>query len=293
MANLVFKALKTFKWTADRTILLNQAFDLVQNINYTIRPEVKDSPSFCALIRNNLVQIIDAPDGTGCEGAVPLTSGIEVLSRSNKDQTPFSTSALSMYQQTGIQIALTPAGDGDVEIYVNGITYPVCDGDRTVLPFYFSNDAGVSARLKKNIQANDSLYVNGPLLGFGLNITDYIDLAYMVTYVPMPGTEVLVRIDKNLSPNALLPGVEGQYAGVNITESPVGDGYVQVTVNGITYSVGDAVKTKDFYFSNDGGVTARSVVDISAGDGLYMNCLTAGFALTVDDRIDLRYVVEA
>ena len=48
-------------------------------------------------------------------------------------------------------------------------------------------------------------------------------------------------------------------------------------------------KTFDCYFSNDGGTTARLVVDIEAGDILYWNGSIAGYQLDATDDIDISY----
>jgi len=45
----------------------------------------------------------------------------------------------------------------------------------------------------------------------------------------------------------------------------------KVFMEGRYYKVGDGVKTRPFYFSNDGGATARDFTDISIGDELYVN----------------------
>lgn len=63
--------------------------------------------------------------------------------------------------------------------------------------------------------------------------------------------------------------------------------YVAVRVNGIGYQVGDGVRTKDCYFSGDGGGTARAFGAIVATDKLYWNGSIAGFQLAAaTDIID-------
>ena len=62
-----------------------------------------------------------------------------------------------------------------------------------------------------------------------------------------------------------------------------------ILVNGIQYSLGNGVKTKDCYFS-DGLGGARAISDIIAGDSLYWNGVLAGFNLKATDRIDLIYM---
>lgn len=66
--------------------------------------------------------------------------------------------------------------------------------------------------------------------------------------------------------------------------------YVAVRVNGIGYTVGDGVRTKDCYFSGDGGATARAFGAIVATDKLYWNGSIAGFQLAAStDIIDFLY----
>jgi hypothetical protein len=75
-----------------------------------------------------------------------------------------------------------------------------------------------------------------------------------------------------------------------IAFTPGSDGYVEILVNGVAYQVGDAVKTSDFYFSVDGGATARAVANIAIGDLLYLGSGIT-FHLDADDRISFLSVV--
>lgn len=76
-----------------------------------------------------------------------------------------------------------------------------------------------------------------------------------------------------------------------IFSTPAGDGYVQVMVNGIQQVLGDGIKTRDCYFSSDGGTTARTIANITAGDTLYWNGSVAGYQLATTDFIDFNYGV--
>jgi hypothetical protein len=75
-----------------------------------------------------------------------------------------------------------------------------------------------------------------------------------------------------------------------ILHTPGGDGYVEVAINGVSVHLGDGLKTRDCYFSADGGVHARAIADITAGDKLYWNGSVAGFELVNTDHIDLFYI---
>ena len=80
---------------------------------------------------------------------------------------------------------------------------------------------------------------------------------------------------------------DGSQTGIFIQYTPHADSKVDVKINGISASYG---LTKDFYFSNDGGVTARAMADITAGDELIWNGVLAGFELETSDDIDIDYM---
>ena len=65
-------------------------------------------------------------------------------------------------------------------------------------------------------------------------------------------------------------------------------GYVQPSVNGILYRLGDGVRTAAFYFSADSGATARAIADIVTGDLLFVGS-DLGFTLDSDDRISFLF----
>lgn len=79
--------------------------------------------------------------------------------------------------------------------------------------------------------------------------------------------------------------------GITISATPAGDSHVEVDVNGLSYEVGNGVKTKDCYFSVDGGTTAKSIATIASGDTLYWNGTIAGLDLDTADRVSLNYNV--
>lgn len=76
-----------------------------------------------------------------------------------------------------------------------------------------------------------------------------------------------------------------------IVTTPTSDGYVQIMVNGVQQVLGDGVKTKDCYFSVDGGTTARAISAITAGDTLYWVGSVASWQLATTDVIDFNYNV--
>jgi hypothetical protein len=82
---------------------------------------------------------------------------------------------------------------------------------------------------------------------------------------------------------------QGSSTGISLIYTPFASSTVQVYINGIavTESYGD--KSGEVYFSGDGGTTAKSISGIVAGDILYWNTNTAGYAIGDSDTIDMVY----
>ena len=83
----------------------------------------------------------------------------------------------------------------------------------------------------------------------------------------------------------------GNYAqtGIFLTSKPHPSGTLVVDVNGLRATVGNAVKTKDCYFSRDTGTTALSLNVLAIGDQLIWNGVIAGYELDATDKIDILY----
>ena len=96
--------------------------------------------------------------------------------------------------------------------------------------------------------------------------------------------------DKIQTPSGATSGDE-EPTGVILANTPALDSYVQVFLNGLKYTVGDAVKTENCYFSDDGGTTALAIANISAGSELIWNGAISGFDLVISDVIELDYIV--
>lgn len=103
-------------------------------------------------------------------------------------------------------------------------------------------------------------------------------------------------LDKGLATAGPVAGDQAA-TGLSISATPANNGagttkgYVQVFVNGGKQRLGPTrVAPSDCFFSGDGGVTARALDAIQAGDDLYWNTSVAGFALDTTDRIDFDYV---
>lgn len=78
---------------------------------------------------------------------------------------------------------------------------------------------------------------------------------------------------------------------LTISATPALDSMVVVTVDGIEVELGDGVKTKNCYFSADGGATARAISAITGGDTLYWNGAVSGYDLDATDRLSFHYLV--
>ena len=100
---------------------------------------------------------------------------------------------------------------------------------------------------------------------------------------------------RNITPTATGFGLDGQTTGITIVNSPSQFSTVNVFVNGVLQYLGNGLSSSvDCYFSDDGGVTAKNIVNISTSDILYWNGNTnisigSGFSLTTSDRIDIIY----
>lgn len=103
------------------------------------------------------------------------------------------------------------------------------------------------------------------------------------------------RGDKSKAPAA----TTGQYqdTAIDISFTPALGGHVYVVVNGAVYPVGDGnrddlgdfTNNVVFYFSADGGATARAHDAIVATDSLYFNGTNAGFNLAATDEVSIYY----
>jgi hypothetical protein len=81
----------------------------------------------------------------------------------------------------------------------------------------------------------------------------------------------------------------GSSTGITLDYTPFADSTVQVFINGIAVTESYGNKIEEVYFSNDGGVTAKSVSTLLAGDTLYWNSNVAGYEIGSSDIIDMVY----
>ncbi|MFV2016146.1 MAG: hypothetical protein ACC656_12000, partial [Candidatus Heimdallarchaeota archaeon] len=92
--------------------------------------------------------------------------------------------------------------------------------------------------------------------------------------------------DKDLMPTA----TTGDNAITDLAIANTPSGFVGVFVNGVLANLGNGDVGKDCYFSDDGGVNAKNIVDIVVGDILYWNGTIAGADLLMQNRIDFLYI---
>ena len=91
------------------------------------------------------------------------------------------------------------------------------------------------------------------------------------------------------SAGSLLATSDGASTGITLDYTPFSDSTVQVYINGIALTEGYGTTDQEVYFSNDGGVTAKEIADLEAGDTLYWNTTAAGYAIGPNDTIDIVY----
>ncbi len=72
-----------------------------------------------------------------------------------------------------------------------------------------------------------------------------------------------------------------------IVKGNYSDSLIVLRVNGVSYEVGDGVKTKAAYISNDAGATARAFSAVVAGDSIRWNGSIALFQLDATDVLSL------
>jgi len=148
-------------------------------------------------------------------------------------------------------------------------------------------DANVTLAKIANAAANSKLVGSGAA-GSG---NPYAEIT-LGTNLSMSGTTLnagggaLVNADHALTP-AASSGADNFDTTLAISNTPVG--MVRVSVNGVHYTLGDGVKTKDFWFTGDSGTTARAISAIVATDELYFNAAIVGFDLDANDVIDILY----
>jgi hypothetical protein len=97
-------------------------------------------------------------------------------------------------------------------------------------------------------------------------------------------------LDKNLTP-INVANINGATSGLTISATPVSDGYVEVTVNGIVINLGTSSSNGDGYFAqpSTNGTVGRNIADIQIGDEFIWNSLIATYQLETSDSVNFNY----
>ena len=108
---------------------------------------------------------------------------------------------------------------------------------------------------------------------------------------PDPTSTVFSKSNLNMSCLDTLN--DGDLATNNgILDEPLTGSFVRVTVNGLEVNVGGKIYPYDCYFSDDNGLTPKTLGNEKKGDKLYWNGLVAGYNLNQDyDKIDFIYLI--
>ena len=217
---------------------------------------------------NNLDITVEVYSSTAHNGeAVRLTTtgSATGITLANITADPFGGNVVGNGSSTGIgtsatlgaaTLTLTRASGGPIEI------------DGTPLSGSYLNQGGVVSSFSGRIPFLMLIESEGG----GSNIAE---------------TGVSVRTDYNQT--ASVTSNDGDTTGATITYTPFSDSAVIVKINGLQTNLGDGAKDQACYFSADGGVTAKSSIDIGAGDTLYWMGSLAGYELDATDEIDLVY----
>jgi len=180
----------------------------------------------------------------------------------------------------------------DIGVLSNSVANIIGSGTTTTGATFIDNTLSINDSVGNVITAVieefTGLTVNGTLSANTIN-AQYISLSGVSI------TESLAKSKPYKGDQGLTPlSVSGDsvYTGIVISNDPVPDSRIDIIINGIIYGVGDGVKTNDFFFSGDNGVTARLLDDIILGDRLFFNGIICGL-LTLDgnDKISVNYNV--
>jgi hypothetical protein len=168
-----------------------------------------------------------------------------------------------------------------VGVQVGTITIP--SWDLTPGSYYVVDESGTG--IPAEFTSNDAYNVSNPVLQA---LTSSI--AHVLPWRPSIGKQI-IEVPVAITQTILALPTSGNYkpTGLTMQFTPFKDGSVNVLINGISVLEGDGVRTNEAYFSNDGGLTAKTLANIEAGDEIYWNGDIAGFDLSGTDQIDVEY----
>lgn len=176
--------------------------------------------------------------------------------------------------------------DGDTFVAVQIGNIEVANWGLTPGKFYIVNENG-DGSLSEFVSIDDPAYKYSNPVIQALTETKAQVLPWRPSLGAVPLAQGVEYQQADLQP--LETNGDSSPTGITLEYNPFSDSTVQVYINGvaITESYGD--KTGDAYFSADGGVTPKSVVDLEVGDELYWNANVAGYNIGSGDLIDLVY----
>jgi len=223
-------------------------------------------------------------------------AGYEIITGDTISYIYIENSTVDILLQYDENVGLVTTSDGDlattygitqaisnnsyIKVYLNGVLMNVGDEVKTT-ECYFSNDSGYTSTSLENITTDDFFYWNGSIAGYEISTGDTI------LYIYITGTNNVKSI--LTTSNTLATISDGELATLTEIETPYNDSFVEIYINGLLTSIGDGVKTKHCYFSDDAGVTAKLINNITYGDLLYWNGSIAGYQLTIVDIISFLY----
>ena len=184
------------------------------------------------------------------------------------------------------RIVIESITDTDNFVGVQVGTVTVSTWGLTPGAFYVVDDSGTG--VPALFTTNDAYDYSNPVMQAITSTT-----AHVLPWRPSVGattelTQGVQYYQRDLSPLAS----NGDYSstGITIDYTPFSDSAVDVLVNGLGLSEANGDRdSAAVYFSNDGGLTAKTIANIEAGDELYWNADIAGFEITSDDTIDIIY----
>lgn len=167
--------------------------------------------------------------------------------------------------------------------------------------FLFSNTDTIGVTLEQNLFGMSYSFnvVDNSIEPIKLDTgTQSVTEGYFLTnennkfkWVTMPeqgitSLETIYETDTPLSTSG-----NNQYTGINITNTPSAISNVEVYLNGQMQILGSGDLTKQFYFSDDSGISSLTFDNIKADDELYFNGDVSGYNLSNTDTILIIYKI--
>lgn len=264
----------------------------------------KDSVRAATLVSGTLAS--DFENGDTIDGVLLVTGNRILL----KNQGTVAENGIYTVNVSG---APTRAVDADATAELLGAAVFVQEGSQMDTMWTQTGDGVTFATVSTWVQFSSAATLVG---GAGINIgSGVVDVALVAAASGLeltpagPTGELRIDCDGDSTAigagglKAAVPTTNNKYmtpaataldfdtTSLTITSTPGGDGYVNIFVNGARQHLGDGVKTRDGYFSSDGGTTAKTIATITAGDTLYWVGSVAGFQLAVTDKMDFEYNV--